>query len=221
MRAPGLVSPDGRIKSTKILKAAHAVLFTHGLSPPHHPYVAPIPIRLPIHYGEIIRDSSIKATSFTALAPSSDAPTFDLNTARLVFGIRCRDSHDDVLASEVYPIHPVSFWSPCLRRQVFCQLTWILFRFDLNVSSQLPRCANLRHHTPYNIRPPMNVWLSIAGRHTTLRGIRFEAQDLDSSVWVGVYASAQYLLLHSTPMLSITVVISIPATATAVVLHTV
>ncbi|KAJ7076409.1 hypothetical protein C8R43DRAFT_1143661 [Mycena crocata] len=106
------------------------------------------------------------------------------------------------------------------RRQVFCQLTWILFRFDLNVSSQLPRCANLRHHTPYNIRPPMNVWLSIAGRHTTLRGIRFEAQDLDSSVWVGVYASAQYLLLHSTPMLSITVVISIPATATAVVLHT-
>ncbi|KAJ7123237.1 hypothetical protein C8R43DRAFT_1135952 [Mycena crocata] len=103
----------------------------------------------------------------------------------------CRNSHDDVLASEVYPLPPVLFWLPCL------------------VSSRLPRSADLRHHTPYNIRPSMNVWLPVARRRTNLSGIRCEAQDLDSSVlgW-GLRECSVLVTRFDSPMAYNTVVIA-------------
>ncbi|KAJ7123234.1 hypothetical protein C8R43DRAFT_959046 [Mycena crocata] len=136
VHAPGLVSPDARIR--------------------------------------IIRNISTKSTSFTAPAPSSVAPTFDLNTARLVFGMGCRNSHDDVLASEVPPIHPVAIWlplRPCLfavllssgRIQFFLPADWkSSFVSDFNVSTRLPRA------TLFKIRPRMFEYPAVDSQHPIL-----------------------------------------------------
>ncbi|KAJ7172853.1 hypothetical protein C8R43DRAFT_943926 [Mycena crocata] len=188
VHAPGLVSPDARIS-------------------------CPYPNSPPIRYGGIIRDTSIKATSFTALVTVECSSNVDFTVARLVFGMGCRNSHDDVLASELRflflpsssPLTPLlglpntlcfvlatlpgetSLFLPCF---FFTQADCLITAPSL--------CEPAPPYTIHDTRSDHQC-LAVCCRASY-------KSDTGSSVWVGVYAGAQYLLLDSTPMISNTVI---------------
>ncbi|KAJ7123224.1 hypothetical protein C8R43DRAFT_959036 [Mycena crocata] len=122
----------------------------------------------------IICDTCTKSTSFTALVTVECCTNVDLNVSRLVFGIRCRNSHDDVLASEVPPIHPVAIWlplRPCLfavllssgRIQFFLPADWkSSFVSDFHISTRVPRA------TLFKIRPRMFEYPAVDSQHPIL-----------------------------------------------------